>query len=155
MSLKAPLLVLVLVAVTAAIAAGCGAASANLSQGSAAPASTPASNTTVPAGSAFDSPRAAVMAWLAAVNRKDRRAALAHFVPSAREMADWGTGPSQWPIFSAIRCKSEDKSTSEAHVYCAFHETAAPAVGQPDSWWSVELRRQHDGSWLIDNYGQG
>jgi hypothetical protein len=40
-------------------------------------------------------------------------------------------------------------------VYCTFSESQAPAVGNPDSFWTVELQRQPDGRWLISSYGQG
>jgi hypothetical protein len=32
---------------------------------------------------------------------------------------------------------------------------AGASVGNPDSFWTVYLRRQPDGRWLITNYGQG
>jgi hypothetical protein len=36
-----------------------------------------------------------------------------------------------------------------------FSESEAPAVGNPDIFWSVDLQRQADGRWLISAYGQG
>ena len=47
-----------------------------------------------------------------------------------------------------------DQATT-ASVDCAFSESQAPAVGNPDSFWTVSLQRQPDGRWLIDSYGQG
>jgi hypothetical protein len=46
-------------------------------------------------------------------------------------------------------------SATTASVYCTFSESRAPAVGNPDSFWTVDLQRQSDGRWLISNYGQG
>lgn len=109
--------------------------------------------------SAFDSPTTAALSWFAAVNHKDRAAALAHFEPAAARIGDWGTGPASWPTFSSVACKDETEPTSdptrEARVHCDFHESDAPAVGQPSTWWDVYLHRQADGRWLISGYGQG
>lgn len=109
--------------------------------------------------SAFDSPTTAAVSWFAAVNRKDRAAALAHFTPGSARIADWGTGPSTWPRFYSVRCKDEPEATGDvtrdARVHCDFHESDASSVGQPSSWWDVYLRRQTDGRWLIYAYGQG
>lgn len=108
--------------------------------------------------SAFDSPTTAARSWFAAVNRKDRPAALAHFEPASARIGDWGAGPSTWPTFSSVACKGETETSSpagDARVRCSFHESDAPAAGQPSSWWDVYLRRQPDGRWLISSYGQG
>jgi hypothetical protein len=116
-----------------------------------------ASGATAPgaSASAFDSPTTATLSWFAAVNHKDRKAALAHFEASSVYMADWSGGPSSWPTFSSVTCKPESEATSDARVSCTFKESDAPAVGNPDSWWDVSLHQQEDGRWLIDNYGQG
>lgn len=108
--------------------------------------------------SAFDSPTTATLSWLAAVNRKDRPAALAHFESGSARMGDWGTGPSTWPTFYSVECKDQPATPSpvnDVRVHCDFHESDAAAAGQPSSWWNVYLRRQTDGRWLIYSYGQG
>ena len=104
--------------------------------------------------SAFDSPKVAALSWFAAINKKDRQAALAHFESRSAGMADWG-GPSDWATFSTVKCKPESESAGKARVSCTFKESDAPSVGNPDSWWDVYLRQQPDGRWLIYNYGQG
>ena len=69
---------------------------------------------------------------------------------------NWGNGDtSAWPVFSALHCKLASRGATTASVYCTFSESQAPAVGNPDSFWTVYLQRQPDGRWLIDNYGQG
>jgi hypothetical protein len=125
------------------LAAGCGSGSSG---------SSPRSKGRV---SAFGSPKAAALSWFAAVNQKNREAALAHFEPRAAAMADWSGGPSAWPTFSSVKCNSDGHSAGQVRVSCTFAESDAPAVGNPDSFWDVYLRRQPDGRWLIDNYGQG
>ena len=96
------------------------------------------------------------MAWFSAINRKDRAAAVEAFVPSAADMMNWGNGDtSTWPTFSALSCRPQAQTASTASVYCTFDESQAPAVGNPDTFWTVYLQRQPTGSWLIDNYGQG
>lgn len=109
--------------------------------------------------SAFDTPTAAAVSWFAAVNRKDRAAALAHFTPGSTRTGDWGTGPATWPTFASVECKDETEgagdATGDARVHCDFRESGAPSAGQPSSWWDVYLRRQPDGRWLIYAYGQG
>jgi hypothetical protein len=83
-------------------------------------------------------------------------AALAHFEPAVAEQMDWGNGDtSTWPTFSLLHCKPTSQSATTASVYCTFSESQAPAVGNPDSFWTVDLQRQSDGRWLISNYGQG
>jgi hypothetical protein len=66
-----------------------------------------------------------------------------------------GGDTSTWPTFSALHCQPTSQSTTTALVYCTFSESQAPAVGNPDSFWTVELQRQPDGRWLISSYGQG
>lgn len=102
------------------------------------------------------SPVQATLSWFSAVNHKDMTAAVAHFEPSAANQMDWLNGDtSTWPIFSALHCKPVGQSNSSATVYCTFSESQAPAVGNPDSFWTVDLQRQSDGRWLISGYGQG
>jgi hypothetical protein len=36
-----------------------------------------------------------------------------------------------------------------------FSESQAPSAGNPDSFWTVDLKRQPDERWLITDYGQG
>ena len=105
--------------------------------------------------SAFGSPTAAALSWFAAVNHKDREASLAHFEAGSAVTADWGSGPSEWPVFSSVQCTDVGRTASDARVWCHFHESDAPAVGNPVTWWTVDLRRHDDGRWLIYDYGQG
>lgn len=56
---------------------------------------------------------------------------------------------------SALQCSTDGQSVHEARVTCTFHESDAPAVGSPDSFWDVYLRQHHAGRWLIYNYGPG
>jgi hypothetical protein len=91
-----------------------------------------------------------------AVNHKDKAAAVAHFTRAAAGQMNWGNGNiSTWPTFLALHCKPVSQAATTASVYCTFSESQAPAVGNPDSFWTVYLHLQPDGRWLIDNYGQG
>ena len=96
------------------------------------------------------------MSWFYAVNHKDRAAAVAHFAASSAGLMNWGNGDtSTWPTFSGLQCRPVSDAGGTATVNCTFSESQAPAAGNPDSWWNVELQRQPDGRWLITNYGQG
>jgi lipocalin len=44
-------------------------------------------------------------------------------------------------------------TATDAVVKCTFHESQSPSEGNPDTFWSIELRH-YRGRWLIDNYGQ-
>jgi hypothetical protein len=108
------------------------------------------------AAAVYRSPEQATLSWLYAMNHKDGAAAVAHFTRAAASQMDWGNGDtSAWPTFSALHCKPVRQSMTMAWVYCTFSESQASAVGNPDTFWTVELERQPDGRWLIDNYGQG
>jgi hypothetical protein len=108
------------------------------------------------AASLYQSPVQATLSWFFAVNHKDKTAAVAHFTTASAGQMDWGNGDtSTWSTFSALRCKQVSGSALSAVVYCTFKESAAPSVGNPDSFWTVSLDRQPDGRWLITNYGQG
>ena len=110
----------------------------------------------LPASSSYQSPEQATLSWFYAINHKDKAAAVAHFEPAAADQMDWGDGDtSTWPTFSALHCKPTSQSATTALVYCTFSESQAPAVGNPDNFWTIELHRQPDGRWLISNYGQG
>jgi hypothetical protein len=101
-------------------------------------------------------PLAAAQSWFKSINDKNLQAAQAHFVVSEKQMMDWGGGdPSTWPTFTHLRCKTLSASASKGDVYCTFNESAAPAEGNPDSFWSISLQRSGHGPWLINNYGQG
>jgi hypothetical protein len=141
-----------------ALAAGCGSAPH--------PAiSSPASAKTISAEPArvdaqpvaeYQSPVQATLSWFAAINQKDKAAAIAHFAPAAVFMMNWGGGDiTTWPTFSALHCTQVNRSGVTATVLCTFSESQAPSVGNPDSFWTVELKRQPDERWLITNYGQG
>ena len=87
---------------------------------------------------------------------KDKAAALAHFEPATARQMNWANGDtSTWPTFSALHCKPTSQSATTASVSCTFSESEAPAAGNPDSFWGVDLQRQSDGRWLISDYGQG
>ena len=141
-----------------ALAAGCGSASH-------AAISSPASAKTISAKPArvdaqpvaeYQSPVQAALSWFAAINQKDKAAAIAHFEPAAVGMMNWGDGDTTtWPTFSALHCAQVNRSGVTASVHCTFSESQAPSVGNPDSFWTVDLKRQPDERWLITNYGQG
>jgi hypothetical protein len=104
----------------------------------------------------YRSPEQATLSWFYAINHKDKADAVAHFTRAAAGQMDWGNeDTSTWPTFSALRCKPASRGVTTASVYCTFSESQAPAVGNPDSFWTVYLQRQPDGRWLIGNYGQG
>lgn len=108
------------------------------------------------AAALYRSPVQATLSWFSAVNHKDKAAAVAHFAPAEAGDMNWGNGDtSTWATFSALRCKQVSASAVAATVYCSFKESQAPSVGNPDSFWTVDLARQPDGRWLITNYGQG
>jgi len=141
-----------------ALAAGCGSAPH--------PAiSSPASARTISAEpprvdaqpvAEYQSPVQAALSWFAAINQKDKAAAIAHFEPAAAFMMNWGGGDvTTWPAFSALRCAQVQGSSVTALVYCTFSESQASSVGNPESFWTVDLKRQPDERWLITNYGQG
>jgi hypothetical protein len=120
------------------------------------PVATPGAAAPVPESSSFATPLEATLSWFAAVNSKDRAAAVAHFVPADASMMDWGNGgTSTWATFTRLRCKPLSSGAASATVYCSFDESQSPSEGNPDSFWTVWLTRQTDGHWLIDNYGQG
>lgn len=139
-----------------AIAAGCGSAphpAVSAKPVSAKPARASAGLVAV---AEYQSAEQATLSWFAAINQKDKAAAIAHFEPAAAGMMNWGDGDtSTWPTFSALHCAQVDRSGVMASVYCTFSESQAPSVGNPDSFWTVYLERQPDGRWLITNYGQG
>ncbi len=69
---------------------------------------------------------------------------------------DWSGGDtSGWPTFSAVRCHLVNKNERDAAVYCSFRESDAPDVGNPDSFWTIEMQRHFGKPWLITGYGQG
>jgi hypothetical protein len=71
-------------------------------------------------------------------------------------MMNWGDGDTTtWPTFSALHCAQVNRSGVTASVHCTFSESQGPSVGNPDSFWTVDLKRQPDERWLIMNYGQG
>ena len=103
----------------------------------------------------FQSPEQATLSWFSAVNRKDKTAAVAHFVSAAKGQMNWGNGgTSTWSTFSALHCGQVGRSVKAASVRCTFRESRSPSEGNPDSWWTVYLKRQLDGRWLITGYGQ-
>lgn len=104
----------------------------------------------------YQTPDQATLSWFYAVNHKNHGAAIGHFEHSAASQMDWGDGnTSTWPTFSRLHCKQVTDQASTASVYCTFRESLAPAVGNPDTFWTIDLRRQTSGRWLISGYGQG
>lgn len=137
----------------AVAASGCGSSQAPKLSSSASPAPVRVS---LPAAWSYQSPEQATLSWFYAINHKDKAAAVAHFEPAAADQMDWGDGDtSTWPMFSALHCKPTSQTATTASVYCTFTESQASSVGNPDSFWTVELHRQPDGRWLITSYGQG
>lgn len=105
---------------------------------------------------ATQTPKDEAMSWFEAINDKNLSAAQAHFVPTDRDMVDWGGGDtSSWSTFTNLRCTSLKGSTMSAVVYCSFKESASSSEGNPDSFWTISMQRAGSGPWLIDNYGQG
>lgn len=83
-------------------------------------------------------PETAVLAWFSAINHKDGAAAVAAFEPSAAAQMNWGNGDtSTCPTFSTLKCKPQSQMAPTAAVYWTFDESAAPAVGNADSFWTV------------------
>ena len=141
----------VLIAGAGAVA-GCGSSA---SSAAASPPSQTPSHASVTA-MLYQSPEQATLSWFFAINHKDKVAAIAHFEPAAAGQMNWGNGnTSTWATFTGLRCKQVSRTVTTASVYCSFDESQAPSVGNPDSFWTVYLRRQPDGRWLITNYGQG
>ena len=102
---------------------------------------------------ALQSPVDTALSWFSAINSHNTQLALEHFVPAERGMMKW----SSWgPPFTHLDCSLTSETASHADVYCTFATINDPAVGTGnESFWSVSLRRDHVGPWLIDNYGQG
>ena len=110
----------------------------------------------VPAVASYQSPEQATLSWFSAINHKDKAAAIAHFAAAAADQMNWGNGDtSTWPTFSSLHCRQVSRSATAASVNCTFSESQAESVGNPDSFWTVDLKRQPDNRWLITNYGQG
>ena len=106
--------------------------------------------------SASQTPVEAAKSWFRAINTKDKAEAVAHFQSSAQDQMDWGSGDTTgWPTFSSVRCHLVNENERDAAVYCSFSESDAPDVGNPDSFWTIELQRQLGKPWLITGYGQG
>jgi hypothetical protein len=102
------------------------------------------------------SPVQTAYGWFKSVNEKDYSAAVAYFEPTARDMMDWGDGnTSGWPSFSHLHCGLVSETATDAQVQCTFTESQAVDEGNPDSFWGIDMHRLGNGSWLIDNYGQG
>ena len=93
--------------------------------------------------------------WFQAINAHDRRRLLFYVAPSATDPMGWAQPNAAWSKFTHLRCRPLPKSNQRhAIVYCAFHESASPTEGNPDSFWDVYLRHTSEG-WLITGYGQG
>lgn len=141
----------------AALAAGCSSSQGLAASAPRVSAVSSSPDLKPPAAALFQSPEQATLSWFYAINHKDRADAVAHFTRAAASMMNWGNGDtSTWPTFSAVHCQHAIRqSAATASVYCTFSESQAPAAGNPDSFWTVQLQQQPDRRWLIDNYGQG
>jgi hypothetical protein len=84
-----------------------------------------------------------------------RAAARAYFVPKQMWMMGWMKGGAQVPTFSDIRCRTTAQASTNAAVNCTFNESQSSMMGNPDSFWNIAMVRGPEGTWLIDNYGQG
>lgn len=116
---------------------------------------TRAATTTSALPSTEQTPQQAALAWFTAINQKDQSRVVAAFTANAGARLAWTTNPPPtWATFSSISCTPQDQSATTASVRCTFTESQAPAVGNPDSFWTISFQRQ-TGKWLIDNYGQG
>jgi hypothetical protein len=95
-----------------------------------------------------------VLAWFAAMNARDTRAAAALFVPSSRwETENLGQIPKN--AFTNLRCEPQGRSTSnKATIHCTFKEAPGSWSGNPDTWWDVHLEKTGT-KWLITDHGQG
>jgi hypothetical protein len=103
----------------------------------------------------FSTPLAATYSWFRSIDLKEPKSVIAHAAPSARYMMDWNDGDtSLWPSFSRIACKVAKEATNTTALLCTFKENAPPG-NNPDTFWSVSLKRSVSGKWLITNYGQG
>ena len=101
------------------------------------------------------SPEQTAMAWFRAINSKDAAAARAYFVPKQMWMMGWMKGDAQVSTFSDIRCRTTAQASTNAAVNCTFNESQSSMMGNPDSFWNIAMVRGPEGTWLIDNYGQG
>lgn len=100
------------------------------------------------------SPTDTALAWFAAIDEKNFPVAVGHFVSSARTMMNWADFGSV--SYSNVHCTLRSQTETQAVVLCMF-VVHAPS-GEPSggaSFWTVEMERNGDGPWLIDNYGQG
>ena len=111
--------------------------------------------TTTTSATTPQSPVQTTYAWFKSLNKKDYPAAVANFEPTARDMMEWGRGNKGWPTFSKLRCTLVSETATDTQVQCTFREAQAAGVGNPDSFWEIDMHRLGTGPWLIDNYGQG
>jgi hypothetical protein len=124
--------------------------------------------TSQPAAHATPAPAVAVRvaySWIKSINAKNVSQSSQFLAPRDKEIMDWNSGDSSgWPTFTGIRCKAEsEKASNQKDVLCTFNESPPlPTVNNEDppgtytdDFWTVTLRRQPDGSWLIADYGTG
>lgn len=101
------------------------------------------------------SPVETALGWFHAIDSHNVSVARSYFVPSQRQQIAWMNDPSSdLPKFTSIRCKPESTSVGTAAVRCTFKESSAPDEGNPDTFWSVYMKRVSGGRWLINGYGQ-
>jgi hypothetical protein len=93
--------------------------------------------------------------WFKAIDAKNLEASLAHFEADARyTIGDWNDGDvSRWPTFTNVACTSVSGTTATATVRCTFRSHGDPSSAG-DTFWTITLRRQSAGAWLITGYGQ-
>lgn len=104
-----------------------------------------------PPSVAVRSPVDTAQAWFKSINDHDMALAAAHFTPTTRAMMQWNDFGSV--SFSHVRCSPQSRSERTASVTCTF-TPHAPAGDQllADRFWTVYMRRQPPGPWLIYDY---
>jgi hypothetical protein len=92
--------------------------------------------------------------WFAAINSDNVPAVQAHFADA--NWAEAWKDPAPPDLFQDLRCTAQTQTETTAIIDCTFHVREGwGGMEAGDSWWSVELKRQPPGPWLITNYGQG
>lgn len=99
-------------------------------------------------------PLASTLGWFKAINAHNRSKLLFYVAPSAQDQMGWARSSVAWSKFTDLRCTTRERSSRNADLRCAFHESTSPTEGNPDNFWDVYLHRTR-GAWLIYSYGQG
>jgi len=101
--------------------------------------------------SAARTPVQEAYSWFRAIDSGDATIWNAYFEPGRSPLA--GGNFAGWGMHSAVRCRLLNENGSRASVYCSFNESGAR--GNPDTWWTIAMRREAGGPWLVQNWGQG